>query len=184
MLRRAGAPDADGSAADVDGAPLAGIANGLPLEERVGGVAPHQDAAVEVVENEIAAVGEDRQHGVAFAIRTLDDGHQQGADRPALLDEVAALQQRQIFAVARRGRVGPVFLDAVEFHVGRRGDVAIDLGIDGEELAPQSRRQVDARRRGAGDVALVDVGLAEFVMTDRLRGKAANGHESRRIGLY
>ena len=48
--------------------PFVRIGLGLPLDEAVAGFVPGQDFGFLVVENEFAAIGLDREHGVAVAL--------------------------------------------------------------------------------------------------------------------
>ena len=73
---------------------------GLALDELVGRFVPKADGAVLVVEDKITAVGAGKQDGMAVAIGFLDDGDHQGARIPAGIDQVAALGQGEIFAIA------------------------------------------------------------------------------------
>ena len=48
------------------------------------------------------------------------------ADRPALVDQLVALQKSIVLAVAAGRRQRPVFVDAIDLEVGRRCDRLID----------------------------------------------------------
>src|SRR5215813_13928798 len=54
----------------------------LPLDEAVAGLGPGQDLRLLIVENELAAVRFDREHGVSVALLVAHDGDEQGFARP------------------------------------------------------------------------------------------------------
>src|SRR5690606_41039181 len=82
----------------------------------------------------------DHQHGMAVAVALADNRHQQRAGFPAGLDELAALGEGDILAIAVARRVGPEFVDLVEIRVGHRHDVAVRSEEHTSEL--QSRENL------------------------------------------
>src|SRR5262249_5464324 len=56
--------------------PDVGIGLGLPLDEAVARLRPQHDRLVLIVEDEVAAIGPHREHGVAVAALLAHDGDQ------------------------------------------------------------------------------------------------------------
>src|SRR5579875_3988647 len=77
----------------LDGDPDVRIFLRLTLHETIACCFPRTNFVREIVENEIAAAGLDRQNGMALVVVIPDDGHQQGLTRKASFAEKLALLQ-------------------------------------------------------------------------------------------
>src|SRR5271163_4378985 len=70
-----------------EGDPDVGVLLRLALDEAVAGLEPGQDAFDLVVENELAAIGLDREHRVALVPAVAHHGDEERLARPAGLDQ-------------------------------------------------------------------------------------------------
>ena len=140
----------------------------LPLHEAITGFVPGQDLLDLVVENELAAVGLDREHRVAFVLAVAHDGEEERLPRPAGADQHAALEQRIVLAVAVAViGIRPLLDRAPMIEVGHRLDDAVDVAIDGDEIVEGGRGQDDVARRRWDCGAFAGVRRAEFDPADR-----------------
>src|ERR1700722_7440260 len=159
--------------AEID--PDVGVALRLPLDEAVAGLGPGQDLLDLVVENELAAVGLDREHRVAFVVAVAHDGEEERLPRPAGADQQAALEQRIVLAVAVAViGIGPLLDRAPVVDVGHRLDGVVDVAIDADEILQRSRGQHDVARRGRVGWALARVSSAELDPADRCARRLEN----------
>src|SRR5262249_51609592 len=137
-----------------------------------------------VVEDEVTLHRAGREHCVALALFIAHYGHQERARRPATSDEELALQERVIFAVAARGRDGPVFGDAIDLHVGGRSDLVVDQPVYGIELAQALRRGREALLLRRTLTALFRHPLAELDEAIRGLRHAEHAHVRRASVLF
>src|SRR5690606_126953 len=167
-------------AAVVDGDPHAGMLGRLALEEAVVGIMPGQDAALEVVEDEVAHAGLDGEDCMAVAVGLAHDGDQQVRRWNAGLHQEATLLKDIVLAVANSvDRIGPVLLDAPDLVVGARRDHGVHEVVDLDDLGPQFAGEFH-RACLAQALALLWRALAELVVANRLGGQAARLHEGLR----
>lgn len=151
-------------------------APGSALDVGVAGLAPGQHGVALVVEDEVAPVGADHQHGVAGILLVDHHGDAQGAARYAGRGEALALQQHEVLAVALAVRRDVPAVDhAPMVLVGDRDDVTVDPLIGPDQQAPQPRRQFDGLRLACVDSALPRHALAEIGPGVRSAGLAAGG---------
>ncbi len=131
----------------------------LALREAIAGCVPGNNLVSEIVENEIAFVGLDRENGVALVVVIPDDGHQEGLAREAFLRKKLALLQRVDLAVAL-AVVGivPVVGDRSPMFEIRHGlDGGVDLTVDLVHRFPSLRRDIGVRRREYGLIAFLQL---------------------------
>src|SRR5271163_932064 len=139
------------------------IVLGLALVELIAGGGPGAHVVRQVVEHEVAAVGLDGEHRMAFAAEVADDRHQQRLPRKAALDQELALEQRVDLAVAFAvDRIVPMVERRPPMvEVADRLDRAVDLVVDVVEDFPGLRGQADVRRLELAKGALFAVAIAE-----------------------
>src|SRR5262245_28957077 len=73
--------------------PYQRIALGLPLDEGVRGVGPTHHLAALVVEDKVAAIGANREHGMALVVFVADDGDEERALGKAAGGQKPTLEQ-------------------------------------------------------------------------------------------
>ena len=135
----------------------------LALEERIAGRVPGADVVGKVVEHEVAAVGLDGQHRVAFAAEVAHDRHQQRLAGEAALDQELPLEQRIHLAVALAvDRIVPVVEQGAPMvEVADRLDHAVGHGVDVVEGLPHLAGHVDVHRIELAERAFLGVPVAE-----------------------
>ncbi|MNE16486.1 hypothetical protein D3C80_1094320 [compost metagenome] len=120
---------------------------------------------------------------MTLAIRLAHDGNEQVGHGKTALDQLLALQQHEVFAIAGGRRIFPDFVLAVDFLIGHRHDGGVDGGVDLANDAPAIIRHARRRCRLAADVAFIRIFLTELVMADRLGGNPARHHGRASLGF-
>src|SRR3954452_5199124 len=72
----------------------------LALHEHVASARPGQDRGTLVIEDEVATVGADHQHGMTFAFVVPDHRHPHGALGPTPFGEQLALEELVVLAIS------------------------------------------------------------------------------------
>ena len=156
---------------------MPGIGGGLPLQETVAGHVPVLDLVMQIVEDEIAPVRPDRQHGMALAIRLAHHGDQKIRQRQAAPHQLPALLEHIVFAIPDPGvRIGPHLFLAVNVEIVHRFDGGVDSGIHFDDDVPDGIRDMFRPGITGLDPAFGRICLAEIIMTDRLRRQPDCNH--------
>src|SRR5277367_5929568 len=152
------------------------IVLGLALVELIAGGAPWAHVLRQVVEHEVAAVGLDGEHRMAFAAEVADDRHQQRLPRKAALDQQLALEQGVDLAVALAvdGIVPMVERRPPMVEIADRFDRAVDLVVDVIEGFPHLPGKAHVHRPELAEGALFAVAIAEVDPSVGNRGFAAD----------
>ena len=95
-----------------EGHPDIGVRRALSGQEPVVGLVPEQDLGSPVVQDQLAAIGPNRQYGVMPdpSGMILNRGDQKRADGPAGPGKQPTLQQNDILAIAAVERISPCLL--------------------------------------------------------------------------
>jgi hypothetical protein len=137
------ARDGDDVALIREAFPFGCVRRRLSLDVGVGRLHPKMNVLIEVVEDEISLVSPDHQNGMTVATSLTDDCNEEGARRPPVLDESAALFQHIVFAVTGVGRIGPQLRRSVEERVSHWSNCVVHDVVDASELGYELIRQLD-----------------------------------------
>src|ERR1700734_2922233 len=153
------------------------IVLGLALIELIAGGAPWAHVLRQVVEHEVAAVGLDGEHSVAFAAEVADDRHQQRLPGKAALDQELALEQGVDLAVPLAvDRIIPMVERRTPMvEVADRFDRVVHLVVYLVQGLPALLRQAHIHGLELAEGALFIVAIAEVDPAVGNRSFAADG---------